>query len=49
MKANEQSSPQASSRFPYDVADEMIRKHLASINNNDEGGCEKDADGMTSD
>ena len=48
MKANEQSSPQTSSRFPYDVAEEMIRKHLASINNSDEGGREKDADGMKS-
>ena len=36
MKQSNQSSSQTSTRFPYDLVDEMIKEHLASINDKDE-------------
>lgn len=32
MEANEQSPTTAGNRFPYELVNEMIKRHLASIN-----------------
>ena len=36
MKQSDKSSSPTSNRFPYDLVDEMIKGHLASINEKDE-------------
>lgn len=36
MKPNIQSSDPASNRYSYDLVDEMINSHLASIKQNDD-------------
>lgn len=36
MKPNILSSDPASNRYPYDLVDEMINSHLASIKQNDD-------------
>lgn len=44
MKQSDKSSSPTSNRFPYDLVDEMIKDHLASINENDETGKGKKPD-----
>lgn len=36
MKQSDKSFSPTSNRFPYDLVDEMIKDHLASINEKDE-------------
>lgn len=44
MKQSNQSSSPTSNRFPYDLVDEMIKEHLASINEKDETSKGKKTD-----
>lgn len=44
MKQSDKSSSPTSNRFPYDLVDEMIKDHLASINEKDETGKGKKPD-----
>ena len=45
MEANKQSPPPADGRFPYELVDEMIKRHLASIRQSDEDECGRDVEG----